>query len=138
MQHSCTITQRLMRAQRTMFRLAAAHPFNITQTEMHHATGMSMSSLGQYSRGETAMSGPAIMKLASWQDFPASLLSILFSGSERIVCNEGDGGDHTEYAGHCIDFTAAYAAARHPDSEAGTDIGPNEHRDLSSKRVTAR
>ena len=137
MQHNCTITQRLLRAQKTMFRKAAAAPFNISQTEMHYATGISMSSLGQYARGETAMSGPAILKLASWADFPCELLTILFSETPRIICDEGEEGDHTRYAAHCIDFASRYTAARDPQSEAGVDIGPNEHRDLSSKRGRA-
>ena len=137
MQHDCAITQRLMRAQRTMFRLAATAPHNITQTEVHHATGMSMSAIGQYARGETAMSGPAIMKLASWRDFPSDLLTILFSETERVVCDQGGDGDHTDYAAHCIDFTAEYAKARHPKSEAGEKIGPNEQRALDSKRRRA-
>ena len=136
MSHDCAITQRLKRRQKTMFRKAESeHGF--THKEIHFSTGMSLSAIGQYARGETAMSGPAMLKLADWKEFPAALLSILFSGTDRIVCDEGDGGDHTEYAAHCIDFTAHYAAARHPESEAGSDIGPNEHRVLSSKRRAA-
>lgn len=135
MQHDCSITQRLLRRQKTMFRLAE-RDYGITHKEVHHETGMSLSAIGQYARGETAMGGPAILKLAAWKDFPADLLTLLFDGTNRVVCNEGD-GDHTEYADHCIDFAAEYQRSRHPNSEAGVDIGPNEHRKLSSKRRAA-
>lgn len=133
MAHDCNITQRLLRSQRTMFRLAE-RDHGITQSEVHHATKMSLSAIGQYARGETAMSGPAIMKLAAWQDFPSALLSILFSSTERAVCDVDGDGDHAAHADNCIQFASRYTQARHPESEAGTSIGPSENRELTALR----
>lgn len=41
--------------------------------------------------------------------------------------------DHDDLAGQCIDFAAEYSGARHPESEAGVDIGPNENDRLTKK-----
>lgn len=133
MAHSCNITQRLLRSQKTMFRLAE-HDHGITQSEIHQSTGMSLSAVGQYARGETAMSGPAIMKLAAWSDFPSALLSKLFTGTERVVSDLGSDDDHAAHADGCIQFASKYTQARHPESEAGTDIGPTEHIELMAMR----
>ena len=136
MAHDCTITQRLKRSQRTMFRLAE-RDHGITQSEVHHATGMSLSAIGQYARGETAMSGIAICKLAGWEDFPANLLSILLDGTRRVIADQCDPGDHAAHASNCVKFTAAYTDARDPESECGIEIGPMENRNLQSMRKVA-
>jgi len=41
--------------------------------------------------------------------------------------------EHDDLAGQCIEFAGEYSAARHPDSEAGVDIGPGEHKRLKQK-----
>jgi transcriptional regulator with XRE-family HTH domain len=84
MHGDCAITARLLKQQRTMFRLAeSGHGWS--QKAIHLETGMGLSSIGQYARGETAMGGAAILKLAGVKDFPAELLTLLFEGTGRTV-----------------------------------------------------
>src|SRR5688572_10990406 len=91
MARDCMITARMCRNQRTMFRLAESqHGF--TQKSIHLETGMSLSAIGQYARGETAMSGPAIYKLATVKDFPSELLSMLLDGTNRHI-EDGEAED---------------------------------------------
>ena len=132
MAHDCGITASLKRRQKTAFRIAERQ-YGITQKAIELETGLCRTSIGEYARGETAISGPALMKLASWPEFPVECLSIMFAGTGRVVRDEG-GGSHQDYAEHCIDFSAAYAEARRDDSECGPDIGPGEDRKLSAKR----
>ena len=67
-----------------MFRLAeSGHGFS--QKAIHLETGMGLSTIGQYARGETTMGGAAILKLAGVKDFPAELLAVLFDGTGRAV-----------------------------------------------------
>ncbi len=90
----CAITNRLRRRQKTMFRIAANDGFS--QKVIHDHTGMSLTSLSEYARGLTTMSGEAILKLAEWRDFPAEVLTILFNGTGRELTDEGaqpEGGE---------------------------------------------
>lgn len=87
MNAECAITQGLLARQRTMFRLAE-RDYGITHKIVHLETGMSLSAVGQYARGETAMSGPAICKLAAMRDFPAALLTLLIDGTGRVFSDE--------------------------------------------------
>lgn len=130
MSSDCTITARLLSRQATVFRLAE-RDHGITQKLVHLETRMSLSAIGQYARGETAMSGPALLKLLAMPQFPAALLSLLFEGTGRHVADDsGDSGDHEATADNCVEFTGRYAAARKDASEAGPAIGPNEDREL--------
>lgn len=136
MQHDCTITQSLLQRQRTMFRVAAMHGWS--HKLVHIETGISLSAIGQYARGETAMSGQAILKLASVKDFPSALLSILFDGTGRHVADDTDTGDHDSMAANCIDFVAEHAKARHPESPGGVEIVDCEHKGLVQKARRVR
>lgn len=117
----CAITNRLRRRQKTMFRLAASDGF--TQKVINGHTGMSLTSLSEYARGLTTMSGDAIMKLAEWQDFPAELLTMLFAGTGRVVADEGD--EPADGALHELGREGAHFLAEKADAEADgvvTDI----------------
>jgi transcriptional regulator with XRE-family HTH domain len=132
----CGFTHRLKTAQQEMFRLAKAK-YGFTQEAIHHASGIDRSSVGQYARGETAMSGPAIMAVAAIDDFPAELLSLLFQGTQRVVCDEKQtlGLDYDQVSHACRDFIAAKDDAHHPQSECGRDIGPRENATLGCKVI---
>lgn len=70
-------------------------------------------------------------------DYMAPLLSRLFEPEEHaLVAAIAD--DHDDTAGKCIDFAAEHAKARHPASECGVDIGPNEDRRLKGKTARLR
>lgn len=51
------------------------------------------------------------------------------------VAAEVDSVDHDDLAAACIDFAAEHARARHPESECGVDLGPNENKALTAKRA---
>lgn len=136
MASDCAITHRLLSRQRTMFRLAASqHGFS--QKVIHLETGMGVTTIGQYARGETAMSGPAIIKLSSIKDFPAALLSdLLFDDLPRCVVNVGgDDGDHDTAAEHCDNVASLVRRARSPNSPAGVEIADCEDREIRVARA---
>lgn len=134
MNRDCTITAALKRQQVTMF--AAAKARGITASVIHWDTGgdnggISLSTIGQWSRGESAMGLEMLIRLIGI--IPDDLLSILLPDGKSIVTDPT--GDHDGFAAKCIDFAAAHAAARHPASEAGIEIGPGEHKSLTAKRA---
>lgn len=63
---------------------------------------------------------------------PGDLLSMLVPDGFHIVPGP-EGMDYDDMAAGCIDYAAAHAHARHPNSECGVDIGPNEKAQLDSK-----
>lgn len=82
------IADRLLHRQRVMFRAAADRGFS--QKVIHFDTGLSLSVIDEYARGQTVMGGSSIMALASLQEFPAELLSLLFDGTGRALIDEGN------------------------------------------------
>lgn len=133
MQHDCAITQSLLQRQQTMFRKAAEAGFS--HKVIHHDTGLSLSIIGQYARGETAMSGPSILKVR--RAVGPSLVSILFDDGDYLVPSDAE-LDYDTFAGGCIAFAAAHAKARHPDSPGGIDIIDEETPELDSVAVRLR
>lgn len=128
----CAITNRLRRRQKTMFRLAASEGFS--QKIIHDHTGMSLTSLSEYARGLTTMSGDAIMKLAEWRDFPADILTTLFAGTGREVRDEGS--DPVDGALNELGREGAHFLAEKADAEADGVVDLSEKRKL--KRRAAR
>lgn len=129
------ITSRLRSRQKQMFRLAAKEGF--TQKAIADETGMSLTSLSEYARGLTSMSGEAIMKLADWPDFPAELLSVLFSGTGRKVEDEGD--EPSDGALDELGREGAHYLAEKADAEADGVVDLTEKRKLQrrARRVQA-
>ena len=125
----CAITNRLRRRQKTMFRLAANEGFS--QKVIHDHTGMSVTSLSEYARGLTTMSGDAIMKLAEWHDFPADLLSTLFAGTGRQVLDEG--ADPEDGALDELAREGAHLLADKADAEADGVVDLSEKRKLKKR-----
>lgn len=125
----CAITNRLRRRQTTMFRLAANEGFS--QKAIHAHTGMSPTSLSEYARGLTTMSGDAIMKLAEWEDFPAELLSTLFAGTGRVVFDEG--GVPEDAALDTLGRESAHYLAEKADAEADKNVTPIERGKLKTR-----
>lgn len=54
--------------------------------------------------------------------------------ADMLAVEPADAG-HDDLAAACIDYTATHAKARHPDSEHGVEIGPNENRALNLRRA---
>ena len=128
MNAECAIVQQLLQRQQTMFRKAAELGF--THKVIHYDTGLSLSVIGQYARGETAMSGPSILKIR--RAIGPSLVSILFDDGDYLIPGAGD-MDYDTLAGGCIAYAAEHAKARHPESPGGVDIVACERDDLDCK-----
>lgn len=138
MNRDCAITQALKRQQITMFE--QADKLGITAKVIHYDTGgdnggISLSALGQYSRGESAMGLPVLLKLIGV--VPDSLLSLLMPKG-RVIVQAPEEIDHDDLAGVMVDYLAEKQKAHHPDSECGPAIGPKECNLLSRKVANLR
>jgi hypothetical protein len=74
-----------------------------------------------------------------------SLCGVLPDDLINLLCPKGyavvpvpEDVDYDTINQHCMDFLSEKSAAHHPESEAGRDIGPNEHNRLSAKVVRLR
>lgn len=133
MAHDCSITAQLKRRQSAMFLEASNR--GITHKVVHYETGLSLSIIGQYARGETAMGGPAMLKVR--QVVGAELFSMLLDDGDYLV--EADETiDHDDLAAGCMDYAMAHARARHPNSPAGIDIADCEREDLNGRAANLR
>lgn len=64
--------------------------------------------------------------------FPDHATAMLFDDGVAVV-RLPDGMAHDDLAAACLQYAASHAAARHPESEAGVDIGPGEEALLARK-----
>jgi hypothetical protein len=131
--HDCRITAALLRQQQTVFRLAGTQ--GVTHKLIHHETGLSLSVIGQYARGETAVSGPSLIKL--FGVIPDSLLSLLLPDGRAIVRVPTD-VDFDDVEAACRDFLATKGASHHPDSPDQRDVSSCEEEALGVKVVQLR
>lgn len=93
---------------------------------------LSYDSVRNYALGNTEMPLSALDALIGV--LPDELLSLLLPDGRAIVCIPG-GIDHDQLETLARDFLADKGSAHHPESEAGREIGPTEHRKLSEKAV---
>ena len=139
MTHQDRISVLLLKAQERMFRLAA-RDCDLTIKAISLDSGIPYNTLRCYAghKGAQAMMPvSALLKLVGV--IPDELLSHLFEPVGRhLVEDETDDGDHDSINPACIDFTAALARARHPDSPEGVNIAPCEDKELRAKRVRIR
>lgn len=81
---------------------------------------------------------PATMSLASFyrlfKALPTDLLSFMLPEGFAVV-RVPEGLDHDEIDRAFRDYTDAKAAAHHPESECGRDLGPKERAALDDKIV---
>jgi len=79
---------------------------------------------------------PAVMPITALYRLigvlPGDLIDLLLPTGWMII-PVPEGVDHDTLAAKAGEFALTYALARHPQSEAGIDIGPGEHTDLSVK-----
>ncbi len=128
MAHDCSITQALLTRQKSMFGKAAEAGYS--HKVLHADTGLSLSIIGQYARGETAMSGPSILKMR--RVVGPSLISILFDDGDYLIPGAGE-MDYDTLASGCIAYAATHAQARHPASPGGVEIVDCERSELDGK-----
>lgn len=94
-----------------MFRLAERD--GISRKIICLSTGYSRTAVDEWARGEKAMSGPALVAVASMPEFPAELLSLLFDGTGRHVADDsGETGDLDALGCETAGFTADYVEAK--------------------------
>jgi len=56
-------------------------------------------------------------------------------GLANLTASDTDSVNHDDLATAAIDYVGEHARARHPESECGVDIGPNEDKALNAKRA---
>lgn len=132
MASDCPILHRTLAAQRAAF-ATASDPlrFGLTLKAIAHDSGIPLSTLCTYARGEAAMPLHAFAKLLPV--LPASITSRMIDGTGKHIADDADPGDHDTLAGKCIDFAAVHAQARHPQSPGGIDIAPCERRAMDER-----
>lgn len=103
--------------------------------------GLPYSTVLSYFPNAEGATEPAIIPVTALykltRALPADLLSLLLPDDFAIV-RVPEGVDHSDVAARAMDYASTYAAARHPASEAGTDIGPTESANLASRFVALR
>lgn len=105
-------------------------------------SGISYSTLLSYFPGERdkephTISGAAIYALCEGKALPADLMSLLLPDGWQIV-RAPESLDHDTLCEMAADYVSTKMAAHHPESEAGRDIGPGEHRALTGKAVALK
>jgi hypothetical protein len=103
-------------------------------------SGLSYQTLLSYFPAEGSREPAAIPMAAVYAlcgALPADLLNLLLPEGWAFV-QVPAGIDFDEISGACRDFIDAKDKSHHPDSEAGRDIGPTEHKELSGKVVRLR
>lgn len=83
------------------------------------------------------MSVASLYRLLTTKALPADLLSLMLPDGFAIV-QVPEGIDYDDMAAGCLDYAAEHARARHPESECGVDIGPQEDIALGAKVVRLR
>lgn len=83
-------------------------------------------------REPAIMSVEAQYALADKDALPSDILSLLLPAGKMIV-TVPENVDHDEADRACREYADAKAAAHHPESEAGREIGPNEDKLLRGK-----
>ncbi len=80
------------------------------------------------------MSVAALYRLLDKDALPADVISLLLPERYSIV-EKPKNIDHDAVASWCIQFLNKWNAAKHPESEAGTETGPKESSELLSTIV---
>lgn len=89
---------------------------------------------GEKDRQPATLSGAAIFALAQSGALPLDLLSLVLPDGFQIIRAPED-LDHDALCELAADYVAEKHRAHHPESEAGRDIGPGEHRALTRRVV---
>lgn len=126
----------LLDKQRRVFRIACDPlRYGLTLGLIAADSGLGYDSVRHYASGETAMPLSAFVALVGV--LPDELLSLLLPNG-RMIVKVPEGVDHDEADRACRDYADAKAAAHHPESEAGRDIGPTEDAELRVKLTVVK
>lgn len=113
---------------------------NIALKALQYDSGIPYQTILSYFPGEKDRQ-PAIMPLSAFfrliPVLPRDLVDLLLPHGHMII-PVPEGVDHDDLAAKAGEFALTYAHARHPNSEAGIDIGPCERTDLNNKAAGLR
>ena len=129
MGHEDKIVSRQKAEQERVFRLAQ-RDYDLTLKAISLDSGLGYTTVQSYAKGEAVMSIAGLFKLIGV--VPNELLSLLLPDGQSIV-TVPEQIDHDELDQIMRDYVDTKAAAHHPDSEAGREIGPNEDNVLRGK-----
>lgn len=134
MMHDDNIVSRQKTEQERVFRLAK-RDHGLTLKAISLDSGLGYTTIQSYASGEAVMSIASLFKLVGV--VPDELLSLLLPDGRQIV-QAPEEIDHDELDKVMRDYVDTKAAAHHPESEAGRDIGPGENVVLIGKAVRAK
>ena len=132
--HVDTILVRQKAEQARVFRLAQ-RDHGLTLKAISLDAGIGYTTVQSYAKGEAVMSIASLFKLVGV--VPDELLSLLLPDGRQIV-QAPEEIDHDELDRIMRDYVDTKAAAHHPESEAGRDIGPGENIVLLGKAARAK
>lgn len=125
--------QILLDRQQRAFRIACdPNRYGLSLKLIAMDSGLHYDSVRHYASGETAL--PLSAFIALMGVVPDELLSLLLPEGRAIVQVPAE-IDHDEIEAAFLDYAAAKAAAHHPESECGREIGPGEDARLRAKVV---
>lgn len=123
-----SIVEAAKREQQRMFRIACdPRRFNLTRKAIEIDAEIPRSTLASYADGRALMTIATLRSLCGV--IPNELLSLLLPEGYAVVSTP-EAVDHDAVASWCIQFLAKWNAAKHPESEAGTETGPRENDEL--------
>jgi hypothetical protein len=115
-----------------MLRLAE-RDHDITRKVICLSTGYSRTAVDEWARGDKAMSGPALVALASMPEFPAELLSLLFEKTGKHVVEDCDTADLDALGRETAGFTSDYVEAK---SDGEIDASESSRLRARARRLT--
>jgi hypothetical protein len=129
-----SILRGTLAAQARFFRKCEAA--GLTFKALHYDTGIPLATLQSWAK-ETMMPLAALNRFAK-AGVSDALLSILTEPGGKVVAEDDAGGCLDALGREAADYVSDWAAAKHPDSESGSEIGPNEAVKLGRKAVALR
>ena len=124
-----TLSDKILEAQSRFFRFAERDGYSIKCLSLD--SGIPETTLRSYKGthgAQVRMSLEAVLKLKG--AVPDSLLSLLTEPVGLVVCERPDDWCPERHAAACNAYQRAFIEAKHPESENGSDIGPNERGEL--------
>lgn len=127
-----TLSYDILEAQERFFRLAEREGYTIKRLSLD--SSIPETTLRSYKGthgAQVKMPLEAMLKLHG--AVPLALLSLLTEPVGMVLCPQPEDWCPDRHAEACGDYRDAYIRARHPDSECGSDIGPNERIELKRR-----
>lgn len=115
----------------------ARHDLQLSIVEIARRAKLPKPTVDAWAQGRNMLTLWGVKKLLRVKEL-TPLLSRMFIPEDCALVGLPEGLDHDQMDTFCREYTAAKAAAHHPESEAGREIGPNEDAALRGKVVKLR